>query len=206
LWQKKAYPYRDRVNRTIIADEFRRQAEIYPELRKLSEAVAEAQCDNAAQSNGETAKPEAHAPTPEKAEVQKPKLTPRRWIKAGTAFSKPPTSWKEIDITFLSDHQVQIRVGSERRAFDYAELGLADQRNGTPNLAWNELRKMAGNGGSVEQPLPSAGNDIAKREKRIEELREKLRYHFEIESDPIPFNDTAYQTSFKLTLRPSFDT
>jgi hypothetical protein len=47
-------------------------------------------------------------------------------------------------------------------------------------------------------PRPSAGKDRAMIQKRIEEIREKLRGYFKIEGDPIPFNDNMYQASFKI--------
>jgi len=66
------------------------------------------------------------------------------------------------------------------------------------------LREIAKTSGTIPRPL--AGKDRAMIQKRIEEIREKLRGRFKIEDDPIPFNGNTYQASFKISCRPSFET
>jgi hypothetical protein len=116
-----------------------------------------------------------------------------------------PTSWTEIEIAFLSEHRVEIRSGNSRKTYNYGELGFADRRNGVPNRAWVTLREMAGCNGSMPIPSTTVGKELAMIQKRIEEIRERLRNHFKIETDPIPFNSNTYKTSFGLSRRPSFD-
>lgn len=114
-------------------------------------------------------------------------------------------SWQEIKITFLSDERVEICCGAtERKTYNYGELGFEDGRNGTPNNAWIKLREMADNGGTI--PRPSAGKQRAMVQKRVEEIRRSLQVHFKIDTDPIPFNGSVYQTSFKIGRRPCSDT
>jgi hypothetical protein len=118
---------------------------------------------------------------------------------------KRPLSWQEIEIEFLSDERVEIRSGNNgRTTHNYGELGFEDRRNGKPSLAWVTLRELAKRGG--EMPRPLAGKSRAAGQKRIEEIREKLRNHFNLEGDPIPFNGSTYKASFKVGCRPSFDT
>lgn len=119
--------------------------------------------------------------------------------------AKKPLSWQEIEIAFLSDERVEIRSGSnDRTTYNYGELGFEDRRNGKPTGAWSILRELAKRGGDLPRPL--AGKGRATVQKRIEEIREKLRTHFEIEGDPIPFNGNMYKSTFKLGCRQSFDT
>jgi len=64
------------------------------------------------------------------------------------------------------------------------------------------LREMAVKGGTI--PRPTAGKARATGQKRIEKIREKLRDHFKIEADPIPFNGATYkQVSRSSAVDPS---
>ena len=64
---------------------------------------------------------------------------------AQTAEGKPtngpdrPTSWRDIEIAFLSDERVEICCGSERKTYHYNEFGFEDRRDGKPSLAWGML-------------------------------------------------------------------
>jgi len=118
---------------------------------------------------------------------------------------KKPLAWQEIEIAFLSDERVEIRSGdNSRTTYNYSELGFEDRRNGKPSLAWAVLLELAKKSGEMRQQ--PAGSVRAKAQKRIEEIREKLRSHFNIEVDPIPFNGNTYKASFKVCCRQSFNT
>jgi hypothetical protein len=125
-------------------------------------------------------------------------------------LNKGAAAWQEIEITFLSDHRVEIFCGdTDRRTYNYGDLGFQDRRSGKnqapkPTRAWVLLCELAKLNGTL--PRPPAGKSRAMIQKRIEEIREKLQGHFGTEADPIPFNGTAYQTSFKISCGPSFDT
>lgn len=113
--------------------------------------------------------------------------------------------WRHIEIAFLSDERIQVRTGAGRsQTFNYAEFGFEDRRNGKPNRAWILLRELATKGSAI--PQARAGKDRAMMEKRIQEIRNRMRRRFKIKGDPIPFNGNSYQTSFKVSRRPSFDT
>jgi hypothetical protein len=113
-------------------------------------------------------------------------------------------SWPQIQIAFLSDERVEICYGSSRETMNYAEFGFEDRRNGKPNRAWITLREMARQGG-VAILLPPAGKERAGFQKRVEEIRKRLRLRFGIQGDPIPFNGNSYQVSFKLYCKRSFE-
>jgi hypothetical protein len=123
---------------------------------------------------------------------------------------KEPTGWHEVEITFLSVHRVTILSNDKNpKTYNYGELGFQDRRSGKgeeprPNRAWVMLCEMAKHGGTL--PRPSPGKERTMVQKRIEEIRERLRGHFGIEGDPIPFNRNVYQTSFKINCGPSFNT
>jgi len=114
-------------------------------------------------------------------------------------------NWKAIEIFFISDERVQIRIGDKHETLNYSEFGFEDGRNGKPNLAWATLRAMAEQEGIIR----NAGNapTWSMVEKNIQKIRKVLRDHFQISADPIPYiSGTGYQASFKVGRRPSFDT
>jgi hypothetical protein len=114
-------------------------------------------------------------------------------------------SWKDVEIAFLSDHRVEICYRAKsRESCSYGELGFEDRRTGNPNRAWIVLHALAAANGTL--PRPRAGRERSMIQKRVEEIREKLRDYFNIEGDPVPFNGNCYQTSFKITRRPCANT
>jgi hypothetical protein len=65
------------------------------------------------------------------------------------------------------------------------------------------LRELARTVGAL--PRPAMGKQRSRVQKRLEGIREKLRHHFNIAADPIPFNGSSYQATFRLRHGPSFD-
>jgi hypothetical protein len=115
-----------------------------------------------------------------------------------------PKSWLDVEISFLSDHRVEVCINGEQKHYNYGEFGFEDRRNGKQSRAWTVLYEIAGRNGTIPQAQP--GKDRAMIQKRIEEIRERLRARFKIESDPIPFNGNAYQASFKINRRHCSET
>jgi hypothetical protein len=123
---------------------------------------------------------------------------------------KKAASWGAIEISFLSDERVEIRIGTSPETWNYGELGFADRRakrgKPKPNQAWVILRAMAQQNGIIRDGLKT-GAAWPKVEKRMQEIRKVLRKHFGIAADPIPFVEgTGYQACFKICCSPSFHT
>lgn len=116
-----------------------------------------------------------------------------------------PTSWENIEIWFLSDVKVQIRVnGVITEPCNYAELGFEDGRDETPTQAWALLRVLAELEGTVHDGR-QAHMPWPKVEKRIQEIRKALQRHFGIAANPISFVEgTGYVTNFKIGCKRSF--
>ena len=115
-----------------------------------------------------------------------------------------PKSWSEIEISFLSEHRVQIRDDTHIETRNYAEFGFEDGRSKKPNLAWETLRALAEQEGILKQPTRS-NETWAHVEKRIQTIRKVLCEHFHISSDPIPYIEgTGYKSSFKIRCRRSY--
>jgi len=117
------------------------------------------------------------------------------------------TAWEELEITFISDKQVQIVVAGEiREPLNYDELGFADHRSKNPNKAWLSLKFLADNCGTISDSIVRK-HDRPKIEKRMQAIRAGLRKHFCLEGDPLPYaRGTGYQALFKISTSPSFST
>ena len=119
--------------------------------------------------------------------------------------------WEDIEISFLSDERVQITVGTQSETRNYAEMGFASKKNGTPVLAWVTLSAMARAGGVMRFACDS--RKWAEVEKRMQEIRKVLRHMFGLTDDPLPFTkkarrgseDFGYCAKIKLDCRPSYE-
>ena len=126
---------------------------------------------------------------------------------AVTPKNSAAKKWQSIEILFLSDHRIQIRVnGKSMEALNFAEFGFADGRTQNANKAWELLRALAEERGIIRDGK-AIGEDWSKVEKRIQEIRKVLREYFGLPDDPIPFVEgTGYQSMFKISCAPSFHT
>jgi hypothetical protein len=115
-------------------------------------------------------------------------------------------TWDAIEISFTSEERVQIRIGVTTETRNYTDFGFEDARNGKPNRAWETLRVLAEEDGTI-QDAAKTGRTWPRVEKRIQEIRKVLRKHFRISADPIPFVEgTGYQARFKISCSRSYNT
>jgi len=115
-----------------------------------------------------------------------------------------PKNWEEVEIRFLSDHRVEIRVAGQRTTQNYSEMGFQDRRSGNPNGAWQVLRTLAvGNGVLPEEAR--IGKIWVAAEKRIERTRKELQKRFGLSDDPLPYiKGLGYRARFKTECVRSF--
>jgi hypothetical protein len=117
-----------------------------------------------------------------------------------------PAAWTSIEISFTSDHRVQVRNGTNNETLNYADFGFADGRNKNPNRAWASLLELARGRGIIREPGRSS-RTWSQVEKRIQEIRRLLKRYFYLSSDPIPFiQGVGYQARFKIGCGPSVET
>ncbi len=122
-----------------------------------------------------------------------------------------PKQWEDLEIRFLSDLRVQITVGDQTETRNYAEMGFASEKNQKPVLAWTTLRKLA----EAEGVMRIAGDSQqwAKVEKRMQELRRKLKRLFNLIDEPLPFTKKTrpqqdvfgYRARFNIRCGPSYE-
>lgn len=125
------------------------------------------------------------------------------------ASSEPraETTWHDIEITFLSDERVEVKVGQQPvQTRNYAEMGFADGRTGNPNQAWGLLRAIAQANGLIPNTARES-KDFIGMAKRLERMRRTLKSHFQIASDPLPSEPgRGYCCEFKIGCAPAFGT
>ena len=112
--------------------------------------------------------------------------------------------WADVEISFFSEHSVQITAGRTKANRQYGELGMGNQRTGRANLAWHTLHQLALSNGTIYRPAGKS-RDWGTVEKRMQELRVWLRARFGIASDPLPFvKGAGYQAQFKIKCAASY--
>lgn len=124
-----------------------------------------------------------------------------------TSETLTETTWHDIEITFLSDLRVQVKVGQQPvQTRNYAEMGFEDRRSGKPNQAWGLLRAIAQANGFIPNSVRDS-KDFIGMEKRLERMRRTLKSHFQIGSDPLLKEPgKGYCCQFKIGCAPAFGT
>jgi hypothetical protein len=152
--------------------------------------------------------PEAPVQSPTAVSREAQSKVPATALPLQSRASVGAISWASIEISFLSDHSVQIRNGTKAKPLNYAEFGFVDRRTGNPNRAWSMLLTLAKERGIIRDHR-SSGQTWPQIEKRIQEIRKTLREYFHLSADtadPIPYvPGTGYQARFKIGCGPSFN-
>jgi hypothetical protein len=120
-----------------------------------------------------------------------------------TAAKRKPESWDQVEIVFLSERQVQIFIaGAPYKVLNYAEMGFASQKNEKPVLAWDTLLEFARTRGAIRIAFDSR----RETEKRVQEIRSKLKAEFGLATDPFRLvkktlrnqDEPGYHAEFKI--------
>ncbi len=117
-------------------------------------------------------------------------------------------TWKDVSITFISEHRVQIAVLSVTQPRHFAEMGFGDQRcsGGKPNSAWACLSVLAAGGGRIERPAHFQRSGWTKVEKQVQFVRASLRELFGISGEPLRFRKgSGYEAQFKIKRARSYE-
>ena len=130
--------------------------------------------------------------------------TTRRKVRRFDPFLTPAgASWKDVSITFTSEHRVHIAVFNTTGTRNYAEMGFEDRRGGggKPDSAWVCLNLLAKSGGRIERPVDFNRQEWPKIEKKVQVIRERLQTLFGISGDPLPFRKrSCYEAQFEIKL------
>jgi hypothetical protein len=121
--------------------------------------------------------------------------------KPQAAVGKFPTpsgcSWTNVEIRFLDSHTVTVIAGGHRARLMYSQMGLANSKNGLPNMQWELLVALAHNHGVMTWNSPGARRE---NRKHRESLNRRLREFFGIDGDPIELTEDSkgYRCVFRL--------
>jgi hypothetical protein len=124
-----------------------------------------------------------HLPAPEK-------------MADGTFFPTPAgTAWSNVRIHLTDGHTASITAGTARAIYTYAQMGMANRKNGNPSKQWELLREMANGQGILTWGSPGADR---RNQKRRELLARCLMRFFRIEGDPIVCCGNGWRTRFQI--------
>jgi len=114
------------------------------------------------------------------------------------AFFPTPAgaTWKDMNIRLMDGHTASVCVGSAHGVFNYAQMGLANRKNGAPSVQWDLLRAFAAGSGILTWRSPAADR---RNQKRRELLGRALQAFFRIAGDPIVPQDDGWRTRFAIT-------
>lgn len=95
----------------------------------------------------------------------------------------------------------------DRRAFTQAYRKDTNKRTNNPKTSWDVLRLLAEHGGTLK-PVFREKSSV---EKRIQEIRQALRKHFELDADPFVLDadplllrSKSYRALFSISCAPSY--
>ncbi len=107
----------------------------------------------------------------------------------------PGTKWTDVEITFIDNDYVRIKVGDEvKNRVHYSEMGFKDERSGQPIQLWKDtLRKFALANGVIPPKHDKFGKLIETvSADDVKRLRKKLQSYFCIPGDPISYIKGKY--------------
>jgi hypothetical protein len=115
---------------------------------------------------------------------------------AAAQFPTPGgATWGQIKIHLIDGHTASISLGPVRQICTYAQMGMANRKNGAPSVQWELLRIFAAADGLLT--WRSAGAD-RRNQKRRELLVKALRQFFRLEGDPIQTCGNGWKTRFQI--------
>ncbi len=114
-------------------------------------------------------------------------------------------NWSDIEIVFVNNENIEIKVGGTKDKKHYSEMGFEDKRKGEPDRAWKRLMLFALQAGTITSDF---NNNILKKNddyyvklKDIESINEKLCTFFKVINEkPIPTYDRKLKC-YKINLK-----
>jgi hypothetical protein len=111
-------------------------------------------------------------------------------------FMTPPrATWPDLQIAFVDNHTVSVRIGEARRVLNYAQMGMADRRTSRPNKQWELLRTFAEEHGLLDW---SSRHADRRNQKRRELLGQALQAFFRIDGDPFTAEGNGWRARFSI--------
>jgi hypothetical protein len=116
------------------------------------------------------------------------------------------TRLEDVEITFINEHEVRVRIRRKVENMTFSEIGLADKRRiGRPDQRWDMLLSLARGDGTIPRKFrtPAKAGSMDKCKDR---LCEALRERFGIPSNSIKLAPEGYVALFNVSIAPGFTT
>jgi hypothetical protein len=176
---------------------------IRPEVRREFEKSREWRCYQEQLCKVAQVQGSAQSPKPRRAQAPKAVSQP---VVEGLPRPTSTQKWEDVQILFLSDDRIQVRIAGQPKTYNYAEFGCMDQRSKLPNKVWTVLRTLALAQGVITDDRRTTFKGWPALEKQIEKLRKLLRDRFNISEDPLPFQRRiGYRLQCRIGRAESFD-
>jgi hypothetical protein len=122
---------------------------------------------------------------------------PKPQSATGTFPTPAHCTWRDVEIRFQDSHTVTVIAGGQHARLMYNQMGLANGKNGLPNMQWELLFTLAQNHGVMTWKSPGARRE---NRKHRESLNRRLREFFGIEGDPIELTEDkkGYRCEFRI--------
>lgn len=108
-------------------------------------------------------------------------------------------TWGDITIRFTDGQTVMLKCRDITMAATYSDMGMSNIRSGQPTLIWELLRVFAENHGVIDWRSGEASSRLKKRKDR---LCHALREIFQLQDNPIIWDEKAKQYKTKITILP----
>jgi len=125
------------------------------------------------------------------------KVTDEAVSETGVVFFDSPADagWSDLEVRFIDDDTVGVRVGQKHGIFNFAQMGMANRRNGRPTTQWDLLRAFADEYGRLTWRNRKADR---RNQKRREKLTRNLQDFFRFRGDPFVYEEGGWQSRFKI--------
>ena len=107
-------------------------------------------------------------------------------------------TWEELQIEFTAEDVANVRFRRLTRRFEPEHLEMKDGRTGQPTSQWALLRTFAVLGGSITPKFTPKHSNFLKHKQG---LSARLRRHFGLPDDPIPYDKRTRTFTTKFVIR-----
>ena len=176
-----------------IGDRIRRyQAEAASRLGMITEPQAQ-------REKNQADKADKRVPNPAEQNISEPEPRPME-----ATNERAAADWEDIELFFIGDHDVEIRIGGKVQRRNYKEIaGFENRHTGKPSQLWAMLRVFGSLPNGTMPDDARNGKEWVALQKKIERTSNALRKHFVMTGDPFPYiRGTGYCARIKIRPTP----
>jgi hypothetical protein len=112
-------------------------------------------------------------------------------------FPTPPgIAWSQVTMHLVDGHTLSVAAGAAHGVYHYAQVGLANRKNGRPSVQWELLSAFAAGNGTLTWRSPQADR---RNQKRRELLARTLKRFFRLDDDPFEPYGNGWRALFQVS-------